>query len=83
MIFESRLYKFGKGKNISAIMNEENKITIYYQNKGILKKEIQIENQSLIMNQVKESYPYTEVIPVDDSHLITRLGKSIGILINE
>lgn len=83
MLFSSKLSKFGKGKNIAAVMNTKDKITIFYFEKGISKKEVNVNSQGLTLNRVNVSLGYNEVIPLDNILLVTRIDKSIGIINNE
>ena len=82
MFFSSRLSKFGKGKNISAIMDNEQKISVYCFEQGIIKKEVLISDSHLVLNKVAVNLPYNEVIPVNN-YFITRIDKSIGIINND
>ena len=80
MVFSSRLAKFGKGSNLSAIMNEKNKISIFFFKEGISKKDVTISDNGMTLNQPELSLGYNEVIPIDEKHLVTRIDKSIGVI---
>ena len=79
MTFSTRVSKFGKGSNISAIMSDKNTISIYFYLKGIMNKEVKIDGDNLTLTLKNKTYPYSEVIPLDKSYLATRIGKSIGV----
>ncbi len=83
MMFGSRLAKFGKGKNLSAIMFTKNVISIYFFQEGITKKEVIINGDTLILKTTSEVFPYNEAIPLDSNYFVTRLDKSLGIVKNE
>ena len=83
MIFSNKVSKFGKGKNVSAYMPENNKINIYFYNSGILKKSVTISSYSYSLTSVTCNMPYNAVIEIADNSYVTRLDKSIGITINE
>lgn len=78
MIFSSKLFKFGKGNNLSLFMKTPEKINIYYFKDGILKKELSVTNHGLTLNSENINLPYNEVIEFDN-FLITRIEKTIGI----
>ena len=80
MTFSTRISKFGKGTNISAIMNDKNMISIYFYLNGIMKKEVKIDNDNLTLTLKKNTYPYNEVIPINNSFLATRINKSLGVI---
>ncbi len=77
MLFSSRLAKFGKGENLSAIMFSPDLLSIYYFEKGITRKDVHLDTMTL--ERVKVNLPYREVIPVDQNTFVTRLDKSIGV----
>ena len=79
MTFSTRVSKFGKGSNISAIMNNKDTISIYFYLKGIMKKEVKIEGDNLNLTLKNGTYPYSEVIPLDESFIATRIDKSMGV----
>jgi len=83
MLFNSKFSKFGRGHNISAIMTDENQIEIYYFNKGVSKKVLKIEDKNFNLSSTNQTFPYNEVIPINNNFLVTRLDKSIGIICNE
>lgn len=83
MLFNNKFSKFGRGKNISTIMTNEKQIDVYYYNKGILKKTIKIEDQTLTLTNSNQTFPYNEIIPVTNKYIVTRIDKSIGITTNE
>lgn len=83
MMFSNKLSKFGKGKNLSAFMEDKHHLIVYYFEKGISKKEIIIEEENISMNKKDEPLGYHEVIPVTNNILITRIDKSIGLVSNE
>ena len=80
MLFSTKLSKFGKGKNISAIMNSKEKINIYFFENGISKKEVFIEKNNLTLKRCNTALAYNEVIPINETTLVTRINKSIGII---
>lgn len=81
MIFSNKISKFGKGENVSAHMKTNNQIDIFYYKNGVYKKEVEITNNGLILNSVNVNLPYNEVIQIDN-FLITRIDRSIGIILN-
>ena len=80
MVFSNRLAKFGKGSNLSAIMNEKDKISIFFFRKGISKKDVFISDTGMTLSGAELALGFNEVIPVDDKHLVSRLDKSIGVI---
>jgi len=82
MVFSSKLSKFGKGKYLSATIKNNKTIYIYYFLSGILNKEVNIENNNMTLNKNNINLPYNEVVEIGN-YLVTRLDKSIGIIINE
>ena len=82
MIFSSSFSKFGKGTNPSAIMPSKDKIIIYYNDNGIRKKIVKIENDKLSLISEKVNLAYSEVCPISN-YLVTRISKSLGIIKNE
>ena len=83
MMFSSKLAKFGKGENLSAIMHSKDKISIYYFDKGIGKKTLNIIDGSYNLVRENLSLGYNEVIPISYNYLVSRIDKSIGIIFNE
>ena len=83
MVFSSHLSKLGKGKNLASIMENKNKISIYFFNNGITKKEIEINQNGLDLKRINVSLGYNEVVPINNNILVTRIDKSIGIINNE
>jgi len=83
MLFSSRVSKFGKGDNLSAIMEEINKISIYYYQSGITKKVVTINDNNMTLSKTNINLPYNEVIPINKNYLVSRIDKSIGIIRNE
>ncbi len=83
MMFSTKLSKFGKGVNLSAIMETSNKISIYYFEKTVTKKEVNISETNLSLERTNETFPYLEVIPLGGNFFVSRLDKSIGIIKNE
>lgn len=79
MIFTNRLAKFGKGENLAAIMNTPTLISIYFFERGIARKDVKLDGDSMTLERVKVSLPYRQVIPIDQTTLVTRLDKSIGV----
>lgn len=82
MIFSTKLSKFGKGKNLSAIMTDSNLISVYYFENGIVKKNIHIDQENIILSRENTQMGYSEVIPINQHFLISRIDKSIGIIKN-
>ena len=79
MTFSNRISKFGKGENLSARMDDKNNITIYFFLDAIMKKNVRIENENLILTKSKSSLPFNEVVPIDKNYLVTRINKSLGV----
>ena len=79
MIFSSKFAKFGKGENISLFVKKPNLISVYYFLDGTKKKEVNFVNGSLTLKSFNQTFPYHELIEVNN-YLITRVNKSIGII---
>ena len=83
MIFSTYLRKLGRGTNLSVIMNEKDKISIYFFEKGISKKEVEISNENFNLKRISMSLGYNEVLPLTEKYLLTRIDKSLGIINHE
>lgn len=80
MIFNSRISKVGKAKNISVFMPNKNEIYMYYFSDGIFLKTIEFQNDNTILNKKNTSLAFNEVIQIDNNHLLARIGKSMEIV---
>lgn len=83
MIFKKNSSKFGKGKFISTYMPNKNQINIYYNNGNVLLKKVQIYNNVLSLTKENISFPYTQMIPINNEYFATRIDRSIAVIKNE
>lgn len=83
MIFKTNPSKFGKGEYVSAYMPSKSQILIYYNNGGVLLKKVDISKTGLSLTKENISFPYSQIIPINNSYLVARIDKSIGIIKNE
>ena len=44
-----------------------------------MKKEVKIDGDNLNLTLKNGTYPYNEVIPLDESFIATRIDKSMGV----
>lgn len=84
MIFSNKIYKTGKGKNLSAFMPSENQILIYYFGNGINKKQVDISylNGNLNFNLTKENLElsYDNFIRLNSNFAVVNIDNSISII---
>jgi len=83
MIFSKTVSKLGKGSNFSAFVSAPKELSIYYFNSGIMHKKAEVLNNRINLYSEKVNLPYNEVLELQGGYLVTRLGKSIGIIKNE
>ena len=83
MLFNSKFSKFGKGTNITATLNSNNTISIYYFDNGVNLKTVIIDGNQLLLKREPLNLGYNEIIKLNENLLITRIDKNIGIINNE
>lgn len=80
MVFSARVSKFGRGENLTVCMPSSDTIFIYYQDKGINKKIVKINENSLTLTKENINLNFNELVPIKDNYFLSRIDKSLSLV---
>lgn len=80
MVFENRLAKIGKGKNVNLYIKNDDEINIILFINSCVEKTLNVSKETYTLLTKEKSFPYQEVIRLNDKLFIVYQNYNIGIM---
>lgn len=77
MVFENRIAKVGKGKHCNLFVKNNNKLLIFLNANGVLKKELDTSNERYFLIPTNEIFFGEEIILLEDNFALVRTQNNL------